>query len=160
MLYHKKGSGVPSIDWKQAVVEAIAWGWIDGVRRTASDTTWVQRFTPRKKGSVWSETNIATARRLIAEGRMQPAGMATVEAAQADGSWEKAYSGGKGFEMPADFLAALAEAPERARDAYARLDARNRFAIYYRLTTAKRPETKAKRIADFVAMLARGERIY
>lgn len=159
-MYHKKGSGVPSIDWKQAVVEAIAWGWIDGVRRTASEMTWIQRFTPRKRGSVWSETNIATAERLIAEGRMQPAGLAVVEAAKADGSWALAYSGGKGAEVPADFLDALAKASDAAREAYARLNTKNRFTIYYRLTTAKRPETRAKRVADFVAMLERGERIY
>ena len=155
VLYHKKGSGQPSIDWQQAVVEALCWGWIDGVRRALNDTQWVQRFTPRKPGSSWSHINIAHAERLIAEGRMQPAGLAAIAVAKAKGDWERAYSGGKGAELPPDFLDAVA-ANLQAMEALKTLNTKTRFAIYYRTTTAKRPETRARKIAEFVAKLAAG----
>jgi uncharacterized protein YdeI (YjbR/CyaY-like superfamily) len=161
VLYHKKSTGLPSIDWPQAVEGALAHGWIDGIRKTLSETQWVQRFTPRKPGSIWSAKNVATAERLIAEGRMTPAGLKAVEAGKANGQWALAYAGGgEGAQVPQDFLDALALAPPTARDTYATFDARNRFAIYHRLLTAKRPETRQKRIADFVAMLTRGERFH
>lgn len=159
VLYHKKASGIPSIDWQQAVVEALAWGWIDGIRKTHSETQWVQRFTPRKAGSSWSQINCAHAERLIAAGRMQPTGLRQVQIAQENGRWQAAYSGGKAAELPQDFQAALATAPQSVRGQFARLDARSRYAIFYRLTTAKRPETRAKRIADFIARLTTGEPI-
>ena len=159
VLYHKKGSGVASIDWQQAVVEALAWGWIDGVRKTQSETQWIQRFTPRKAGSAWSQINRGHAERLIAEGRMQAAGLAAVEVAKANGRWEATYFGGKGADLPADFLEALAAAPQAARDHFASLDAKGRYAIYYRLTTAKRVETRAKRLGEFLARLERGEAV-
>ena len=158
VLYHRKGSGQPSIDWDQAVVEALAHGWIDGVRKSVTETQWMQRFTPRKAGSVWSQKNIATAERLIAEGRMTPQGLAHVTLAKANGRWEAAYSGGKNADLPPDFLDLVAQIP-KAAETLKTLDSRNRYAIYYRLTTAKRPETRAKRLADFVAKLARGEGI-
>lgn len=158
VLYHRKGSGIPSIDWEQAVVEALAHGWIDGIRKSVTEVQWMQRFTPRKPGSAWSQKNIATAERLIAEGRMTPAGLAQVTLAKSNGRWETAYSGGKGADLPQDFLDAVAASP-LAAEALKTLDSRNRFAIYYRLTTAKRPETRAKRLADFVAKLERGELI-
>ena len=157
VLYHKKASGVASIDWQQAVVEALVWGWIDGVRRTQSDTQWIQRFTPRKAGSAWSQINRDHAERLISEGRMQAPGLAAVEIARANGRWEATYSGGKGADLPPDFLAALAAAPQSARDGFAALDAKGRYAIYYRLTTAQRLETRAKRLAEFMARLAEGK---
>ena len=158
MLYHRKGSGVPSIDWDQAVVQALAHGWIDGIRKTVNDTQWIQRFTPRKPGSAWSQKNIATAERLIAEGRMTPAGLVHVTLAKSNGRWDTAYSGGKDAVLPQDFLDAAAANPQAA-EALKTLNRQNRYAIYYRLTTAKRPETRAKRIADYVAKLARGETI-
>jgi len=154
---YKKASGIPSITWEEAVIEALAFGWIDGVKRPGGADHWLQRFTPRKPRSVWSQKNRAHAERLIAEGRMAPAGLAQVEAAKSDGRWDAAYAGGKDAEVPQDFLDALAQNPKAAA-AYETLNAKNRFAIYYRLTSAKRPETRAKRIADFVAMLERGER--
>ena len=161
VLYHRKGSGVPSIDWEQAVVEALAHGWIDGIRTTVNETQWMQRYTPRKPRSIWSAKNVATAERLIAEGRMTLADLAAVKAGQASGQWAVAYSGGgEGAQVPQDFLNALALAPQAARDTYATFDSRNRYAIYHRLTTAKRPETRAKRITDFVDLLARGERFH
>ncbi len=159
VLYQKKGTGTPSIDWEQAVVEALAHGWIDGVRKTVNETQWMQRFTPRKPGSAWSQKNIATAERLAAEGRMTAAGKAHMDLARANGLWEQAYSGGKNANLPQDFLDAVAANPMAAK-ALETLNTRNRFAIYYRLTTAKRPETRAKRIADFVAMLERGDTLY
>ena len=159
MLLHKKGSGVPSITWEQAVIEALAHGWIDGVKKSVSETQWMQRFTPRKPGSAWSQKNITHAEKLIGEGRMTPAGLAQVAAAKASGRWDTAYSGGKGAELPQDFLDAVAINPQ-ALTALNTLNAKNRYAIYYRLTTAKRPETRAKKVAEFVAMLARGERLH
>ena len=158
VLYHKKGTGTRSVDWDQAVVEAIAHGWIDGIRRSVDATQWTQRFTPRRPGSAWSQKNIDTAERLIAEGRMTPAGLAHVTLAKANGRWDQGYSGGKDADLPPDFLEAVAANPQAA-PMLATLSRQNRYAIYYRLTTAKRPETRVKRIADFVAKLARGEAI-
>ena len=157
VLFHKKSSGTPSINWQQAVIEAIADGWIDGVKKALNDTQWTQRFTPRKPGSTWSLINIAHADRLIAEGRMQPKGLAQTDIAKANGQWGKAYSGGKAAEIPQDFLDALAQGPAQAQTHYATLNAKNRYAIYYRLTTAKRSETRARKIGEFITMLARGE---
>jgi uncharacterized protein YdeI (YjbR/CyaY-like superfamily) len=159
VLYHRKGSGTPSIDWQQAVVHALAWGWIDGVRRTVSPTEWMQRFTPRKPGSSWTQINRAHAERLIAEGQMQPAGLAQVQIARENGRWDAAYAATAPAEWPQDFLDALAAANDAVRQQALTLNARSRFAIHYRLTTAKRPETRAKRIAGFIETLARGEQI-
>ena len=153
---YRKGSGTASITWEEAVIEALAWGWIDGVKRTGGHEHWLQRFSPRKPRSNWSQKNRAHAENLIAEGRMTAAGQAQVDAARADGRWDGAYSGSKGAEMPADFLAALETNPA-AKATYATFNAQNRYAIYYRLTTAKRPETRAKRFAGYLAMLERGE---
>lgn len=160
VMYWKKGSGVPSIDWQQAVVEALCWGWIDGVRKTVDATRFKQRFTPRKPNSAWSDINKAHVERLTAEGRMQAPGLAAVAVAKAKGRWDQGYSGSMAkAEIPSDFLAALDAGPPTARQAWDSLDARNRFAIYYRVTTAKRPETRARKITEFVAMLGRGERL-
>ena len=158
VLFHRKGSGTPSVNWEQAVIEALAHGWIDGIRKTVTETQWMQRFTPRKPGSVWSQKNVAHAEKLIAEGRMQPRGMAQVDAARANGRWESAYSGGKGADLPQDFLDAVAANPAAAVG-LAALDNRKSYAIYYRLTTAKRPETRIRKIAEYVALLARGEKL-
>ena len=158
--HFKKATGIPSINWEQAVIGALAWGWIDGVRRALDDQSYLQRFTPRRPKSPWSMKNRTHGDRLIAEGNMHPAGLAQVQAAKADGRWDAAYAGSKDAEVPQDFIDALTAGPETARAVYSTLNAQNRFAIYYRLTTAKRPETRAKRITDFVAMLARGEKFY
>lgn len=154
---YRKGSGIPSITWEEAVIEALAYGWIDGVKRSGGPDYWLQRFTPRKARSAWSQKNRTHAEHLISEGRMAPAGLKQVEAAKADGRWDAAYAGSREAEVPQDFLDALT--PEAALT-YATLNAQNRYAIYYRLTTAKRPETRAKRIAEFVALLSRGERFH
>ena len=157
MKLYKKASGIPSVTWEEAVIEALAFGWIDGVKRPGDADHWLQRFTPRKPRSGWSQKNRAHVERLIADGRMTPAGLAQVQTAKADGRWDAAYAGGKDAQVPQDFLDALTP---KAAQTYATLNAQNRFAIYYRLTTAKRPEPRAKRFADFVAMLEKGERLY
>lgn len=159
VLMYKLESGVPSITWEQAVVEALVWGWIDGIKRSVDAVSWVQRFTPRRAKSGWSQRNRDHVGRLIAAGRMQAAGLAQVEAAKADGRWDAAYAV-KDFQMPEDFLAALAGASAAAMARFAALNRQNQFAIYYRLTTAKRAETRAKRVAAFVAMMERGERFH
>lgn len=158
VLFHRKATGIPSLTWEQAVIEALAHGWIDGIRKSVSDTQWVQRFTPRKPGSAWSQKNVAHCEKLLAEGRMTPNGLAQVTLAKANGRWDAAYAGGQAGEMPVEFLEALA-ANSQALAMYATLDARNRFAIYYRLTSVKRPETRSRKIAEYVAMLARGEKL-
>ncbi len=155
----KKASGTPSLTWEEAVIEALAFGWIDSTKRPGGPDHWFQRFSPRKPRSGWSQKNRAHVEKLIAEGRMTPAGLVHVEAAKADGRWDAAYSGGAGAEVPQDFLDALARNADAA-NTYNTLNAQNRYAIYYRLTTAKRPETRAKRVAAFVDMLARGERLH
>jgi uncharacterized protein YdeI (YjbR/CyaY-like superfamily) len=158
VLFHKKATGIPSLTWEQAVIEALAHGWIDGIKKSVNDSQWIQRFTPRRPGSAWSQKNVAHVEKLIADGRMTPAGLAHVTLAKENGRWETAYQGGKVGTMPQDFLDALAaDAPATAT--YATLNTKNRYAIYYRLTTAKRPETRAKRIAEFLEKLRRGDTI-
>jgi uncharacterized protein YdeI (YjbR/CyaY-like superfamily) len=139
----KAASGIPSVTWEEAVIEALAWGWI----------------TPRRARSGWSQRNRDHAERLIAAGRMMPPGLAQVQAAKADGRWDAAYAG-KDFELPQDFLSAMAAASADARAHFSGLNRKNLFALYYRLTTAKRAETRAKRVAEFVAMMERAERFY
>lgn len=152
----KKGSGRPSVTWDDCVVVAIAWGWIDGQRKSLDEVSYLQRLTPRRPKSNWSKKNCEHAERLIAEGRMQPAGLAHVEAARADGRWEQAYAGSSAMVIPDDFLAAL-QKNRAAKRFFATLDRKNLFAIYHRLHTAKRPETRARRIETIIAQLARGE---
>ena len=155
----KKGSGEPSVTWGDCVVEAIRFGWIDGHRRALDEVSFLQRLTPRRPRSNWSARNREHATRLIAEGRMAPAGLAQVEAAKADGRWDSAYEGSASMTIPQDFLEALETMPA-AKAFFETLDRRNLFPIYYRLHTAKRPETRARRMAAILAQLDRGERFY
>jgi uncharacterized protein YdeI (YjbR/CyaY-like superfamily) len=127
--------------------------------RRRDERTYSQRFTPRRQRSAWSKRNVELAERLIGEGRMQPAGHEAIERARADGRWESAYAGSATIEVPEDLAAALAAEP-RAAEMFARLSGQNRYAILYRLATAKRPETRSRRLGAFVAMLARGETIH
>ena len=152
----KKKSGTPSVTWNDCVVAAIAWGWIDGQRRALDEVSFLQRLTPRRAKSNWSKRNCEHAERLIAEERMQPSGLAHVDAARQDGRWEKAYAGSAAMVIPNDFLKKLGKNPA-AKKFYATLDRRNRYVIYHRLQTAKRPETRQKRIATMLADLARGK---
>ena len=154
VLFHKVASGLPSITWEQAVIEALAHGWIDGIKKSHNETSYLQRFTPRRAGSVWSQKNIQHAEKLIATGRMTRAGLQQVEIAKKNGRWDAAYAGRA--KVPQDFLDAL---PAAAKTHYDRLNAQNRFAIYYRLISAKRPETRAKRMAEFIEKLTHGQNI-
>jgi uncharacterized protein YdeI (YjbR/CyaY-like superfamily) len=155
----KKSAGVPSINWEQMVEVLLCFGWIDGRANRLDDSFYLQRVTPRRARSVWSQKNVATVERLIAEGRMRAAGLAAVEAAKADGRWERAYAGPATITMPDDLAAALDAAPA-ARAAYDALDGTNRYAVLWRVHTAGTPATRAKRIAAAVQMLAEDRRIH
>ncbi|MEU8004662.1 YdeI/OmpD-associated family protein [Catellatospora sp. NPDC049111] len=155
----KKASGVPSVDYAQALDVALCHGWIDGPKSGVDDVYWLQKFTPRRAHSRWSKINRDKAAALIASGRMRPAGLAEIERAQADGRWEAAYDGMRTAEVPDDLAEALAANPA-AQDFFATLDRQNRYAILYRVQDAKRPETRARRIAQYVEMLAEGRKIY
>ena len=159
LVIAKKGSGQTTVTYAEALDVALAYGWIDGQARSVDETTYVQRFTPRRAQSKWSMRNVRTAETMIADGRMRPRGLAEVERARADGRWERAYEGPKNAEPHPDFLEAL-EKNSAAAEFYGSLNSQNRFAIYYRIQEAKRPETRARRIATFVEKLARGEKFY
>lgn len=158
VLIWKKDSGVPSVTWDDCVRAALAHGWIDGIGKSIDEKSWKQRLTPRKPRGSWSARNVGIAGELIAEGRMRPAGLAQVTAAQADGRWQAAYAGPKDHAVPDDFLAAVASDPVAAAT-YAGLNRQNQFAIYYRLHTARTPETRARRMAKLLATLAAGQKI-
>jgi uncharacterized protein YdeI (YjbR/CyaY-like superfamily) len=155
----KKGSAGRSISYSDALDVALCHGWIDGQKGRLDDEYWLQRFTPRKPGSKWSKINTERAAALIESGRMRPAGLREVERAQGDGRWEQAYESQSRVTVPEDLARALA-ANQRARAFFATLDSTNRYAILYRIGTAKRPETRAKRIDAFVAMLSEHKKIY
>ena len=155
----KKATGAPSITWSEAVDVALCYGWIDGQSKSLDDRHFVQRYTPRRATSVWSKLNRERVGRLIAAGRMQPAGLAEIERAKADGRWESAYDSPKTASVPDDLSAALAKRPA-AKAAFATLDATNRYAILHRLMTAKQPATRARRLATFVDMLEAGKTLH
>lgn len=155
----KKNSGIPTVSYLEAVDVALCYGWIDGLKRGFDDSYFLQRFTPRRKASTWSQINVEKAEALIADGLMQPAGLAEVERAKADGRWESAYAGQRTATVPDDLQAAL-DANPKAKEFFATINGANRFAIIYRVGDAKRPETRAKRIKEYVAMLERGETIH
>ena len=148
----KKATGQPSVTWDDCVVAAIAWGWIDGIRKSLDGTSFLQRLTPRRARSNRSQKNVQHAERLIAQGRMQAAGLVHVEAAR----WATAYAGSATMVMPEDFLAALQQDPV-AHAFYATLKRQSQFTIYHRLHSAKRSDTRQKRMAELLAKLARGE---
>jgi uncharacterized protein YdeI (YjbR/CyaY-like superfamily) len=155
----KKGTGVATVTMPEVIETALCWGWIDGLRHGHDDVYFRQRMTPRKRGSRWSRINRDKAEALIAAGRMQPAGHREVEAARADGRWDAAYSGSRTMTVPDDLTRALRR-NAAARRAFEQLDSRNRYAILYRIHDAKRSETRARRIEQFVTMLAEGRTIY
>lgn len=154
---YKKASGVASIDWEQSVIEALAWGWIDGIKKSCDDEAYYQRFTPRKPKSKWSQKNVGHVEKLIAEKRMRPPGLAHVEAAKKDGRWAEAYSSSRDFEVPADFVAAV-KRNRTATKTFESLPRRSLYLIYYRLQDAKRPETRKKRFKEFLDQLRRGQK--
>lgn len=160
LVLAKKGTTDPTtLTYEQAVEEALCHGWIDGQARRRDERTSLQRYTPRRSRSAWSKRNVERVERLTAQGRMGPAGLAEVERAQADGRWQAAYAGPATIEVPDDLAAALAAQP-RAQAMFDILTSQNRYVILIRITTAKRPETRTRRIEQFVAMLARGETVY
>jgi uncharacterized protein YdeI (YjbR/CyaY-like superfamily) len=157
LVLAKKGVTDPtSLTYDQALEEALCQGWIDGQVGRRDQATYRQRFTPRRPRGPWSARNVGIVDRLTAEGRMRPSGLAEVERARADGRWDAAYAGPATAEVPADLAAAIAADP-RAQAMFDILTAQNRYALIYRLSSVKRPDTRARRIAAFVAMLARGD---
>lgn len=155
----KKASGIPSITWTEAVDVALCYGWIDGQSKSLGETWAIQRFTPRGKRSKWSKRNRERVARLTREGKMQAAGRSEVERAKADGRWDAAYDSPKTATVPKDLAQALAKS-KKAAAFFAKLSAANRYAILHRVHDAKKPETRARRIAQFVEMLKKGETLY
>ena len=153
---YKKDSAVPSVTYAEALDQALCFGWIDGQKLPFDANSWVQKFTPRGAKSGWSKRNVAHVDRLIQEGQMTPAGLKEVEAAKADGRWKAAYDSAANASVPQEFLDALAR-NKKASGFYKTLSKTNLYSIAYRLQTARRPQTKTKRIESIVAMLARGE---
>lgn len=156
---HKVGSGLPSITPKEAIDVVLCWGWIDGVRKAHDEHSYLQRYTPRGKRSIWSKINVANVARLIEAGRMTPHGLREVQAAQADGRWDRAYASGQALALPADFLAAVKK-NGKAKAMLARLNAQNRYSIAFRLHAMKTEAGRQRKIAAFVQMLERGETVH
>jgi uncharacterized protein YdeI (YjbR/CyaY-like superfamily) len=155
----KKGSGIASVSLSEALDACLCFGWIDGLRRSLDESYYLQRYTPRRPRSKWSRINVDRVEKLTAAGRMRPAGLAEVERARADGRWDTAYESPKRIGVPEDLERELATRPA-AREFFEGLDSRNRYAILYGLNDAKRPETRARRLAKFIAKLEAGERIH
>ena len=160
LVLAKKGVTEPTrLTYDEALREALCYGWIDGHLTRGDDLTYRVRFTPRRPRSSWSQRNVETAERLMADGRMQPAGLAEIERAQADGRWERAYGGSATIDVPDDLRDALAKSP-RAQAMWEMLTRTNRYAVLYRVHEAKRAETRARRVRQYVEMLARGDTPY
>jgi uncharacterized protein YdeI (YjbR/CyaY-like superfamily) len=157
--FAKKGSDVASVTYAEAVEVALCWGWIDGQAQSIDERCYRQRFTPRAVRSLWSKINRERVAKLNADGTMQPAGLAEIERAKGDGRWDRAYDSPRSATVPDDLDAALAK-NEQAAAFFATLSASNRYAILHRLQIAKKPETRARRIATVIAMLSRGEKLY
>jgi uncharacterized protein YdeI (YjbR/CyaY-like superfamily) len=157
--FAKKASGIPSVVYAEALDSALCHGWIDGQAKSLDDDHYMQRFTPRRKRSPWSKRNVGKALALIEAGRMTAAGHAEIERAKADGRWERAYEGQRNATVPDDLQAELDKDPQAA-EFFASLSSTNRYAILYRLQEAKKPETRARRLEKFVAMLKAGETLH
>lgn len=155
----KRGARVSSVTYPEAVELALCWGWIDGQKKSLDDQFFLQRFTPRRARSVWSKINVDKAAALIQAGRMQAPGLAQIEAARADGRWARAYDGARTSAVPDDLVAAL-QAEPKAKAFFASIDAANRYAALWRIQTAVKAETRARRIAQLVVMLARGQTLH
>lgn len=155
----KRGARTPSVTYAEAVEIALAWGWIDGQKQALDDDWWLQKLTRRSAKSLWSKINCDKATALVAAGKMHPPGLAEVERAKRDGRWDAAYDSPSSSKVPDDLRAAL-DGNARAAAFFATIDATNRYAILWRIQTAKKPETRARRIAELVAMLARRELLH
>ncbi|KAL2259001.1 hypothetical protein VTK26DRAFT_7460 [Humicola hyalothermophila] len=152
----KQGSGIASVTYDEALDAALCFGWIDGQRKSHDDKHFLQRFTPRRKNSLWSKRNVNRVAALIAAGRMRQAGQAKVDAAKADGRWDKAYASSSVLQVPADFQTAL-NRNKRAKTFFEGLGKTKRYSFLWRIETAKREETRKKRIEQFVGLLAQGK---
>jgi uncharacterized protein YdeI (YjbR/CyaY-like superfamily) len=152
----KKDSGIPSITYEEALDVALCYGWIDGQKKGFDDKYWLQKFTPRGAKSIWSKINTEKVERLIASGEMKPAGLKAVEAAKADGRWDAAYSSQKNISIPADFQAAL-DKDKKAKMNFMKLKSAERYSFLFRIHNAKKPETRARKIQQFIELLAKGE---
>jgi len=159
MQLAKKASCSPSVTYAEAIETALCYGWIDGQKQSHSAEAWLQKFTPRGRRSIWSKINREKAVALIEGGKMKPRGLAEVERAKQDGRWEQAYDSPGSATVPADLQTALNKSP-KAKAFFATLESRNRYAILWRIQTAKKAETRAKRIDLFIKMLEKGERIH
>lgn len=159
LLIAKKGSGVASVSYAEALDVALCHGWIDGQKKGVDARFFAQRFTPRRSRSLWSKINIGHVERLAEAGRMRPAGLREVEAAKADGRWDAAYAGASSMEVPGELAGALAK-NRKAAAFFESLDKTNRYAFCWRVQTAKKPETREARARKFVAMLAKGEKLH
>lgn len=155
----KKGAEHPTVSYAEALESALCFGWIDGQKRAEDGHYWRQRFTPRTPASLWSKINTAKAEALVASGRIRAAGLQEIERAKKDGRWNAAYSSANTATVPPDLEEAL-EGNRKAKAFFATLDSRNRYAVLFRIQTAKRPETRARKIAQFVEMLGKGEKIH
>lgn len=155
----KKGAPAPSVSYADALDAALCYGWIDAQKKSYDDTFWLQKFTPRRPRSVWSKVNTDKVMLLIESGKMTPAGQRKVDAAKQDGRWDAAYDPQSNLTIPDDFQAELDRNPQ-AKEFFDTLNKVNRYAIYHRIATAKKPETRQTRIDKFIAMLARGEKLY
>ena len=155
----KKDSEIPSVTYDEALDVALCYGWIDGQKKGFDDKYWLQKFTPRGSKSIWSKINTEKVERLIARGEMKPAGLKVIELAKQDGRWEAAYASQKNISVPEDFQAAL-DNNNKAKAFFTTLNSVNRYAILFRIHNVKKPETRVKRIQQFVEMLERNEKIY
>lgn len=155
----KKDAGVVTVTYAEALDVALCHGWIDGQKRSFDERFFLQRFTPRRAKSLWSKINIGHVERLIAAGRMHDGGLREIEAAKADGRWDVAYDSARTMEVPPELAAALAR-NRKAKAFFETLNGTNRYAVCWRVQTAKKPETRAKRVETLVAMLARGEKLH
>ena len=155
----KKDSEIPSVTYDEALDVALCYGWIDGQKKGFDDKYWLQKFTPRGSKSIWSKINTEKVERLIASGEMKPAGLKAIELAKQDGRWDAAYASQKNISVPEDFQAAL-DKNEKAKAFFATLNSVNRYAILFRIHNAKKPETRAKRIQQFVEMLENNKKLY
>jgi uncharacterized protein YdeI (YjbR/CyaY-like superfamily) len=157
--FAKKGNDASTLTKVEAIHTALCWGWIDGQLGSWDDDWFITRFTPRGPRSKWSQINVKHVEELLADGRIHPAGQAQIDAAKSDGRWDAAYSSASSKQVPPELQAALDASPKAAR-AFAELDSANRFAMCYRIETAKRADTKLRNAAKFVDMLERGEKLY
>lgn len=156
---YKKASGIPAITYPEAVKAALCYGWIDGVANKYDDASYLQRFTPRRSKSIWSKLNVERANQLIESGKMKPGGLKEIEAAKADGRWASAYDSPANIEIPEDFLQMLSKKP-KAKKFFETLNKTNTYSIAWRLQTAKKPETREKRMKLILEMLSKGQKFH